>query len=70
MNPLLQVLRFTPYIRNLALHHVAGSCIQDGCLLCEMGFLFDMLEKAGGYSGKVCRATNFLKTYSTLPSGK
>ena len=32
-------------------------------MLCEMGFLFDMLEKADGQS---CQATNFLKTYSML----
>ena len=70
MNPLLQIFKFTPLIRNLALHHVAGSCVQEVCLLCEMGFLFDMLEKAGDNGGKVCRATNFLKAYSSLPEGK
>lgn len=69
MNPLLQIFKSTPLIRNIALHHVARSCIQEACLLCEMGFLFDMLEKAGGDSGKVCRATNFFKTYSSLPDG-
>ena len=67
MNPLLQLLRFTPLVRNPALYHTAGYCIQDGCLLCEMGFLFDMLEKAGG---EICQATNFLKAYSSLPEGK
>jgi hypothetical protein len=35
-----------------------------------MGFLFDMLEKAGGNAGKVCRATNFFKTYSSNPNGE
>lgn len=29
-----------------------------------------MLEKAGGNSGKVCRATNFFKTYSSNPNGR
>jgi PAB-dependent poly(A)-specific ribonuclease subunit 2 len=33
------------------------------CLLCELGFLFDMLEKANGQN---CQATNFLKTFSSL----
>lgn len=31
--------------------------------MCEMGFLFDMLEKANGQN---CQATNFLKTFSSL----
>lgn len=62
-NPLLQILRFTPSIRNLALHHAASSCLRETCLLCELGFLIDMLEKAQGQN---CQATNFLKTFSTL----
>ena len=57
------MFRFIPVIRNLALHHTATSCLNDNCLLCEMGFLFDMLEKA---SGQNCQATNFLKTFSSL----
>ena len=65
-NPLLQLLRFTPLTRNLALRHAASTCFADTCLLCEMGFLFDMLDKAEGQS---CQATNFLKTFSSLPEG-
>ncbi|KAG0651296.1 Poly(A)-nuclease deadenylation complex subunit 2 [Hyphodiscus hymeniophilus] len=63
-NSLLQVMHFTPLIRNLALQHTATSCINDLCLLCEMGFLFDMLEKA---EGSICQATNMLKTFSNHP---
>ena len=66
LNPLVQVLRFTVLVRNLALQHVAGSCLSEGCLLCELGFLFDMLEKAGGTA---CRAMNFLKVFSSRPEG-
>ena len=66
LNPLIQVLRFTVLVRNLALHHVAGSCLSEGCILCELGFLFDMLEKAGGTA---CRAMNFLKAFSSRPEG-
>ncbi|XTI82352.1 PAB-dependent poly(A)-specific ribonuclease subunit PAN2 [Cenococcum geophilum] len=62
-NPLLQLCRFTPWIRNLALHHTASSCLYEACLLCELGFLVDMLEKAGGLN---CQASNFLKTFSSL----
>lgn len=65
-NPLLQLLRFTPLVRNVALHHTATTCLSDSCLLCEMGFLFDMMEKAEGQS---CQATNFLKTFSSIPEG-
>ncbi|KAL1960354.1 hypothetical protein VTO42DRAFT_8314 [Malbranchea cinnamomea] len=61
MNALLQLLKFVPLIRNLAIHHVATNCIYENCLLCEMGFLFDMLEKAKGQN---CQATNLLKTFS------
>ena len=64
LNPLLQLFAYTPIIRNQALHHVAGSCLSEDCLFCEFGFLCDMLEKA---SGEVCRATNFLKTFSIIP---
>ncbi|KAM3069667.1 poly(A)-specific ribonuclease [Clarireedia jacksonii] len=63
-NPLLQLMRFTPLLRNLALQHTATNCINDSCLLCEMGFLFDMLEKA---EGTACQATNLLKTFSHDP---
>ncbi|ESZ94294.1 hypothetical protein SBOR_5290 [Sclerotinia borealis F-4128] len=66
-NALLQVMRFTTLIRNLALQHTATNCVNDMCLLCEMGFLFDMLEKA---AGTVCQATNLLKTFSHHPEAK
>ncbi|PSK54749.1 hypothetical protein B9Z65_3838 [Elsinoe australis] len=63
-NSLLQLLRFIPVVRNLVLHHTATACLYDNCLLCEMGFLTDMLEKAAGMN---CQASNFLKVYSSLP---
>jgi PAB-dependent poly(A)-specific ribonuclease subunit 2 len=60
-NPLLQILRFTPTARNLALHHTARDCRADDCLFCELGFLVDMLEKARSPN---CQATNFLRALS------
>lgn len=54
-------MRFTTRLRNLALHHTATACIQPDCILCEIGFLIDMLEKAKGQN---CQATNFLKVFS------
>lgn len=50
----------------MALNHAASNCLTEHCLLCEMGFLFDMLEKAEGQN---CQATNFLKTFSCIPEG-
>ena len=66
LNPLLQMFKFTPLFRNLALHHAASSCFMENCLLCELGFLFDMLEKA---EGEKCHATNFLKAFSSIGEG-
>ena len=60
-NPLLQLFRFTTVTRNLALHHTSRDCGFENCLLCELGFLIDMLEKA---EGRQCQATNFLKNLS------
>lgn len=62
-NSLLQLFKFIPLFRNMALTHAAGSCIFEHCLLCELGYLFDMLEKA---SGQNCQATNLLKTFSSF----
>ncbi|KAI0392158.1 PAB-dependent poly(A)-specific ribonuclease subunit PAN2 [Xylariaceae sp. FL0594] len=62
-NPLLQVMHYTPLIRNIALEHAATSCVDETCLLCELGFLFDMLDKA---EGEACQASNFTKTLSYL----
>lgn len=61
-NPLLQLFKSVPLLRNFALDHVATNCLGDPCLLCEMGFLFDMLEKADGQS---CQATNLLKAFGS-----
>lgn len=63
-NALLQICRFTPLIYKFALQHVAGSCSIDCCLLCELGFLLDMLTKA---EGQHCRAYNFVRTLSAIP---
>ncbi|KFA65317.1 hypothetical protein S40285_02673 [Stachybotrys chlorohalonatus IBT 40285] len=63
-NSLLQIMHFTPLLRNLALQHAATACANELCLLCEMGFLFDMLQKA---DGSICQATNMLKTLSHHP---
>lgn len=66
-NGLLQLFRFVPSIRNLALDHAALDCRADNCITCELGYLFDMLEKA---QGKSCQATNFLKMLSRQPNAE
>lgn len=63
-NPLLQVFRFSAVARNLALQHCARDCRLENCLLCELGFLIDMLEKARGPN---CQATNFLRALGKQP---
>ncbi|KKF96952.1 PAB-dependent poly(A)-specific ribonuclease subunit PAN2 [Ceratocystis platani] len=63
-NSLLQLLNYIPLVRNVALKHTATSCIDESCLLCELGFLFDMLHKA---EGTICQATNLLKALSKNP---
>lgn len=64
INALLQLYRFIPLVRNLSLHHASTSCKASACLLCELGFLTDMLEKAAGQN---CQATNLLRAFSSLP---
>lgn len=63
INALLQLFKFIPLLRNIALYHAASSCIYEACLLCELGYLFDMLDKA---NGRNCQATNLLKTFSSF----
>jgi len=63
LNSLLQLYKFVPLIRNIAIQHAATSCVKPNCMLCEFGFLFDMLEKAGGQN---CQATNLLHAFGSL----
>ncbi|KAI9469074.1 MAG: ubiquitin carboxyl-terminal hydrolase-domain-containing protein [Benjaminiella poitrasii] len=63
-NSFLQVLYFIKPLRNIAKSHIKVSCPKDNCLLCELGFLFRMLEDSKGQN---CQATNFLRAFSTFP---
>ncbi|KAI7904509.1 ubiquitin carboxyl-terminal hydrolase-domain-containing protein [Cokeromyces recurvatus] len=63
-NSLLQVLYFIIPLRKIAKSHIKISCPKDNCLLCELGFLFRMLEDSKGQN---CQATNFLRAFSTIP---
>ncbi|ODV88811.1 hypothetical protein CANCADRAFT_32279, partial [Tortispora caseinolytica NRRL Y-17796] len=64
LNSFLQILRYIPVFYNLAMNHVARDCPNDLCLLCQAGFLFDMLEKS---RGEHCRAANLYQTLSEYP---
>jgi PAB-dependent poly(A)-specific ribonuclease subunit 2 len=66
-NPLLQMLYFTTSVRNLALRHTAGPCRDPDCMTCELGYVFDMLQKS---EGRACQGTNLLRTLSGLNTGK
>ncbi|KAI5919619.1 PAB-dependent poly(A)-specific ribonuclease subunit PAN2 [Camillea tinctor] len=61
VNSLIQIMHYTPLIRNVALQHAATDCLDEKCLLCELGYLFDMLYKA---EGEACQAANFTKVLS------
>lgn len=65
-NSLLQLMHHTPLLRNMALQHAATACAGDLCLLCELGFVFDMLQKA---EGSTCQATNMFKALGATPQG-
>ncbi|KAG2231202.1 hypothetical protein INT48_005923 [Thamnidium elegans] len=63
-NSFLQVLYFIIPLRKIAKSHIKIACPKDNCLLCELGFLFRMLEDSKGQN---CQATNFLRAFSTIP---
>lgn len=66
-NSLLQVMHYTPLLRNMALQHAATACLADPCLLCELGYVFDMLQKGEGPS---CHATNMLRALNHTSNGE
>jgi len=60
-NSMLQAFYFLDALRINISNHI---CHREYCLSCELGFLFYMLDKA---DGQTCQATNFLRTFRTLP---
>ncbi|KAI9494041.1 ubiquitin carboxyl-terminal hydrolase-domain-containing protein [Zychaea mexicana] len=63
-NSLLQVLYFTVPLRRVATSHIKSLCSHPKCFLCELGFLFRMLEASHGQN---CQATNFCRTLTMSP---
>jgi PAB-dependent poly(A)-specific ribonuclease subunit 2 len=62
VNPLVQMLYHIPQLRVAAQNHL---CASDHCLMCELGFLFHMLDAAKG--DVPCQAKNFLRTLREIP---
>ncbi|KAK0524952.1 poly(A)-specific ribonuclease [Tilletia horrida] len=61
-NSYLQLLFSLVPLRQLSKAHILQPCPEEGCLLCEAGFLFRMLEDTNGAN---CQATNFLRAFTT-----
>ncbi|KAF9456453.1 ubiquitin carboxyl-terminal hydrolase-domain-containing protein [Collybia nuda] len=62
-NAVLQVMHYVLPIRRLAKSHIMTNCLQEHCLLCELGFVVRMLEDARGTN---CQSSNFCKTVGVL----
>ncbi|KIY66064.1 hypothetical protein CYLTODRAFT_455741 [Cylindrobasidium torrendii FP15055 ss-10] len=62
-NSIVQAMHYNLPIRKLAKSHIATTCDNEHCLLCELGFVVRMLEDAHGTN---CQASNFCKTVGVL----
>ncbi|OQS00044.1 PAB-dependent poly(A)-specific ribonuclease subunit 2, partial [Thraustotheca clavata] len=67
MNSMLQILYFIPQVRQHALMHL---CENPVCIVCELGFLFHMMNEAAVKAprhAKSCQLTNLLTTLRQIP---
>ncbi|POW01459.1 hypothetical protein PSTT_12534 [Puccinia striiformis] len=60
-NSLLQILYHTIPVRKVAESHISLSCLRTNCMLCELGFLFKMMDDASGVN---CQTSNFSRSFS------
>jgi len=61
VNPVIQLLYFMPLVRRGLRKHL---CEKENCLMCELGFLFHMLDTGGGLTAE---PRNFLRALRQLP---
>eukprot|EP00835_Amoeboradix_gromovi_P001829 NODE_92_length_21718_cov_0.361950.p3 type:complete len:924 gc:universal NODE_92_length_21718_cov_0.361950:13991-16762(+) len=64
LNSLLLLYYFIPDFNNFCTNHILAACDSLNCFICELGFLFKMLDTAQGVN---CQASNFLMAFSNNP---
>ncbi|SCU84190.1 LAME_0C08592g1_1 [Lachancea meyersii CBS 8951] len=62
-NAVLQMYRFVPEFYNFVVSSLKDDPWSENSLLAELGYLYDMMDKADGV---VCRASNFQKTLTSF----
>ncbi|TRY64214.1 hypothetical protein TCAL_00495 [Tigriopus californicus] len=60
-NAMLQTLYYTEHVRLLTLNH---TCVRENCVVCELSFLFHMMDISPGIP---CQSSNFLRALRTIP---
>ena len=60
---MIQLMFFIWPLREFARGHIRSSCLREPCLMCELGFIFRILESSKGVN---CQASNFLRALSHI----